>query len=415
MSDDDETINIRQLIKALEPDELGKFEGLSGMLLVNLPQADFMESFQRFAAGAPNAADVELIRTINHETYHGLQAAASGYGFDRERRLFEKLNALDELPQPQIDPKIQEIIDTLRREAGDDPELKERAERASQMMLAQRSIEWMDERAAPGDHSIYGALNPAFYRFQDELAAQEAQPNAEGLSILGVLEGSAVVYTHMLMNPTGGAQAKIEAELATLAPVYRQLYDLTCAEAGERALEVLLPAVAVALCYSEPHSAFLPVLRMLAASAPGQAMAQGRELIAKLPEIEGAGAALGTAIDVRRGDEAYRIYDKFIGALEEKQFGVGAYDVLANPEASNELRMFPFAVVTADWVQGIKGSMDQGEMIGRMALMAMVLRVGGRRKQEMAIRKAQAEWARDVLVRFIDNLPDPGAAGGTPS
>jgi hypothetical protein len=400
MSDND-TINIRQLIKALEPDELGKFEGLSGMLLLNLSQADYMAAFQRYASNAPIAADVDLIRTINHESYHGLQTAASGYGFDRQRRLFAELNSLDELPQPKIDAETQGLIDNIRTEAGDNAELKVRAERAIAMMLAQRSIEWMDARAAPGDHSIYGALHPGFYRFQDALATREAKPNADGLSIQGVLEGSAVVYTHLLMNPSGEAQAKIEAELATLPPVYRQIYDLTCAEAGERALELLLPAVAVALCYSEPHQAFLPVLRLLAASAPGEALARGRELIAKLPEIEAAGAVLGTAIDVRRGDEAYRIYDQFISELETMQFGVDAYAVLANPDASNQLRSFPFALVTSDWVQAIKGSMDSDGMIARMALMAMVLRVGGRRKEEVAVRKLQVQWARDVLGRLM--------------
>jgi len=401
MSETGDTINIRQLIKSLEPDVLGKFEPLSGLMLINMAQAEFMAAFARFAAHASSLEDRTLISTINHETYHGVQAAASGYGFDRERRLFAVFNSVDKLPDPSDDPEIKSIVAMMRAHAGDEPELKRRADRAEAVMLSKKTIEILEARAAPGDNSWSGAMHPRFFRYQQELTEREAARNAEGLSILGVLEGSAVAFTHQLMNPNGGAQAAMDAELATLPPVYQELYVLTAARVGERALELLLPAVALALCYAEPHNAYGAMLSTLAASSPGEAVACGRKALANLPAIPSAGAILGTSIQVRRDDDSYRIYDKFIHELEAERMGQDAYTVLAEPDAMNRIGVMPFALVTADGVQAANNSMTYDELVGRMFIMAMVLRVAGRRREQLEIEEFQAQWARDVIDRFM--------------
>jgi hypothetical protein len=61
------------------------------------------------------------------------------------------------------------------------------------------------------------------------VAEHEAVRNADGLSIRGVLEGSAVAWAHLVMYPDGGARAEMESELATIEPVYSELYALTAA------------------------------------------------------------------------------------------------------------------------------------------------------------------------------------------
>ena len=81
-----ETINIRQFINSLDPDVRGVFEPLSAIMRIGMPQAEYQAAFERYAANASSVEDVALIGTINHETYHAMQAAVSGYGFDQQRR-----------------------------------------------------------------------------------------------------------------------------------------------------------------------------------------------------------------------------------------------------------------------------------------------------------------------------------------
>ena len=249
-----ETINIRQFIKSLDPDVRGVFEPLSGIMRIGMPQSEYQAAFERYAAGASTIEDTALIGTINHERYHAMQAAVSGYGFDQQRRRFAVFNSFEELPDPAADPEVQSLLATLRAEAGDNPDLKRRADRAEAVLLSYCAIEMMEARAEPGDYSLWGALHPGFFRYQAELADREAVRYADGFSILGLLEGSAVAIANRLMYE-GGAQTKMEAELKTLTPVYSELYTLTQARAGTWAMVLLLPAVALALCYSEPHKA----------------------------------------------------------------------------------------------------------------------------------------------------------------
>jgi hypothetical protein len=399
-----ETVNIRQFIKSLDPDVRGVFEPLSGIMRIGMPQAEYQAAFERFASKASTAEDVALIGTINHETYHAMQAAISGYSFDQQRRRFAVLNSFDNLPDPAADPEVQSLLATLHAEAGDDPVLKRRADRAEAALVSHRAIEMLESRAAPGDYSLWGALHPSFFRYQAELAEREAARNADGLSILGLLEGSAVAFANQLMYP-GGAKAKMAAELETLTPVYRELYVLTLAHAGTRTLELLLPATALALCYEQPHNAYAPMLATLADSRPGQALEYGRKVMEALPALPVAGAKLGTSIQLRKSDDSYRIYDGFIQGIATETWGVDAYAALADPDSLNRVGSFPFALVTDDNAQALRSSMDEGEMVARLAIMAIALRVAGRRRDELTMRNFQVEWARDVLSSIVDSLP----------
>jgi hypothetical protein len=400
-----ETINIRQFIKSLEPDVRGVFEPLSGIMRIGMPQSEYQAAFERYASNASTVEDVALIGTINHETYHAMQAAVSGYGFDQQRRRLAVLNSLEELPDPAADPETRSLIATLHAEAGDDPDLKRRADRAEAVLLSHRAIETMEARAEAGDYSLWGALHPGFFRYQADLAEREAAHNADGLSISGLLEGSAVAFANQLMYPGIGATAKMEAELEILTPVYRELYALTLASAGTRTMELLLPAAALALCYTEPHNAYAPMLATLAGSQPGQALAYGRKLMEAPPALPAAGAVLGTSIQLRKDDDSYRIYDKFIHGIAAGTWGIDAYAALADPDSLNRVGSFPFALVTDDNAQALKNSMDEDEMVARLMIMAIALRVAGRRRDELQIQNLQVEWARDVLSSFAESLP----------
>ena len=396
------TIDPRVFIKQLAPDQLGMFEPLSGVMLLNISKAEFVSLTERWAAQRPTEFDAAIIRTINHETYHFAQAAASGYFFDRQCRVFTAFNTSEPMPEFRLDPQMQALADAASADNGDDPELKRRHERTMAILKGHNQIALLKARAAAGDNSVMGALMPAFFAHLKALDEAERVANADGLSILGVLEGSAVVHTHLLMHPNDDAAPHIEAELATLPPVYRELYDVTIARVGARALELLLPAVTLALRYSQPHNAYAPLLAVLAESAPGEAIDRGRSLANQLPEITDAGPHLGTAIDLRQLHD-YRIYDLVLDKLTTAHWGIDSYDFLARPAAMHAVDSFPMGLVTTD---GYLGSLDKGELAARMALMGAVLRSQSRRRAEKEFGKCQIDWGRNVIARLIgDDAP----------
>jgi hypothetical protein len=404
---DDETFDVHDLIVALDPDIKGKFDPLSGLMMLNVSQAEYMESFTRFANKTQVEDDRDLINTINHETYHGLQASASGYYYDRQRRQFATLNAYEPVSEIPIPPDVQADLDTMRKEAGADPALIARADRAEAVVRAEYAIRYYDEVAMPGDNSVFGALHPAFFRLQDQLAKEEAQPNADGLSTLAILEGSAVAFAHRIMRPNGGAEEAMIADFANTPPVYRQLYDWTgkrAASLGQtgRAFELLLPTTALALCYTQPNNAYGPLLQLLAASEPGQAIAAGQAIIAKLPEIPNAGPILGTALDVRRRDPSYKLYDKFLDALATPRWSFDAYGLLADTANMDIIDTFPFSLITSDGLDRLPSAMDFNEFAARMYLMSLVMKKFSRRLEEARVRDLQAAWARDVLINMME-------------
>ena len=219
-------------------------------------------------------------------------------------------------------------------------------------------------------------------------------------------EGSAVAFTHQLIHPKG-IQAALEAQLTELPPVYGELYALTTARVGERTLELLLPAAALALCYAEPHHAYGAMLSILAASPPGGGVAYGRTVMANPPTVPQAGTILGTAVHIRRSDDSYRVYDKFIQELEAEQEGVDAFAMLCEPDVMNRLG-FPFPLVTTDGIQQepSQWSLSGGDLGARLVIMAAVLRVRSRRREELRMQKFLTEWGRDLIERTFTSAQD---------
>ncbi len=402
MAEDDEVIDPRIFIKQLAPDQLGMFEPLSGLMLLNISRPQLVELQERYVAGAPTEFDLSMIHTINHEAYHFAQVVSSGYVFHREARLLMVLNAAEPVPEVAIEPEMQAMLDAAREEAGDDPELLLRYEQMVAMLKGHNQFTMYDQRAAQGDHSMVGALMPGFFAHMTQLAESERIASADGLSILGVLEGSAVVHAQMLMHGDEDATPYIEAELKTLPPVYSQLYELTVARTGARALELMLPAVALALRFMQPHTAYPRLLSLLEQSAPGEAIAYGRGLIERLKEISEGGHLLGTAIELRHMHDGYRVYDAVLGKLENGDWGIDSYDFLAQPKAMFSVGTFPLGIVTTD---SYLGPLEPAELAARMVLMGAVLRSQGRRKAQREFQEFQAEWARSVLNRIIGDGP----------
>jgi hypothetical protein len=284
------------------------------------------------------------------------------------------------LAQIEDDPQLKELVAILHASGSDYQPLA----RLLEVLVEFQKRMALSARALPGDNSVIGTFVPGFFRHINELVEREAVRNTDGLSIQGVLEGSAVAYAYQMMHPDGGSRAELEAELATLEPVYQELYTLTAAQVGDRVLELMLPAVALALCYAEPHHAYGPMLSALSAGAPEAILENGRKIAASLPTLPQAGAILGTAIEVRRGDDSYRVYDAFIEDLQAEREGVDAYAVLAEPAALRKLDRLPFVLATKDSFHHGAG-VTHDEMLGRTLMMSFMLRVASRRREETAL------------------------------
>ncbi len=64
------------VLPRLRADTLAQFDPVSGLLVVNIAQDEFLEAFRRFALGNAGGASV-LITSINHEPYHYFQTIRS--------------------------------------------------------------------------------------------------------------------------------------------------------------------------------------------------------------------------------------------------------------------------------------------------------------------------------------------------
>lgn len=399
MSDDDIPLDPEALIKRLAPDQLGQFEPLSGMLLLNVSEEYWQGFVRREPERTATPEDKDLCAVMDHETYHFAQAAASGYMFERQRTALRFLNAAPSPPDPLDDPRFAEMVATAREAYRDDPVQSARVERVVRLMAANRVVLTAKASAPPRDHSMSGALLPDFFSHLSQRRADEAAANAHGLSILGVIEGSAVIAAKLLRHNAEDAAGHVRDELAALPPVYSELLTVTHAHAGARTFEVALPATAVALCYARPHDAYCGLLPMFVSAPPGQAFAHGRALFEAPPAIEAAGPWLGDALAQREADDSYRVYDGFHGPLRSNEWGVGAYDLLADPHAVYRTkRQLGMAVVTrSNW----HGAFEQDELGARMYLMSVVLKALSRLRYEREFWKDVQDWGLEARHRMI--------------
>jgi hypothetical protein len=404
--DAEQYIDPNQFLKELDSDQLGLFEPLSGMMILNITEAEFQDLAKRWEANKCTEVDIDIIRTINHETYHFVQTITSGYMYDRQRRIFAELNRKPIIKKletfitllKQVPNKVLEVI--CKWVIRDDQELLHRFQNIITVLNKNALLSSWQEDARAGDYSLAGALFPHFFKYQEKLSDRETKINEDGLSIIGLIEGSAVVHAQLLMAGSENSQGQIEAELETLPPVYSQIYALTKRYCGDRTIELLLPTTALALQYTYPHNAYLTLLNLIAKSSPGDGLKIAREINSSLPDIKKAGAVLGTGIDVhRQHPKKYNIYDSVLRDLSEGKWNADSYTLLAQPEAMHLVPIFPCGLLTRNRFRGIK--MEPSELVARMYLMSIVLRVKSRRRLERQILKEQSIWGQEVLVRLF--------------
>lgn len=398
-----------QLIKELDPEQLGMFEPITGLMLLNVSHDEFLAQANRWYRNESTKSDVELIKTINHEAYHYAQTISSGYMYYRQLQLYEKLRRFP-LKQKFVGWKRKLIwlfrneipYLFLKKSLGTHPETHRRLENLKLFIQRHHQlVEWHND-ALPGDHSMAGVLLPHFFRYQKELSSNETKENEDGLSILGVLEGSAVVHTHLLMSKDiSNSLESLESELEILPKLYSQMYELTKRYCGNRSIEFILPTTALALQYTRPHDAYLPLLKTIIASNPDDPLEGGRRLSKNLPRGKFAGKVLGTAVDVHQRSHAkYMFYLEALKALAAEEWGIDSYTLLAQPEAMHRVKCFHCGLITHD---GYLGDMDKSELAMRMVIMATVLRVRSRRREERNIQKWMTNYMAERIISLLSH------------
>jgi hypothetical protein len=398
MSDD--VIELKSLIKQLPQEDLGVYEPISGLMMLNISKSAFAAASERFQQNACTDDDKRLAHTINHEAYHFAQATASGYLFRRNwalsQCLLASLKAQAER-QAADNLKFKELDEKYRANVGDDPALNRRVDRLLAMLAANELAQEWEDRAAPGDNSIAGVLLPEFFTILAEAEKIELEKNVCGLSIRGVIEGSAIVNSNFVTHSGEDCANHIEAELSTLPALYGELYYHTKSLVGERTLELLLPTAALSLCYSKPHMAYCSLLAELYQSAVGEGLEAGRRIAEALPSIEAAGPVIGNAVEARKQYDDYVPYDKIIEQLGSGAWGVSCYSFLADPTAMQPMH-FPLGIVLQD---GAMGVIEDWDLLGRLTMMAIVMRVRGRRRMQRQIHEYQMSWANEMRDRFF--------------
>jgi tetratricopeptide (TPR) repeat protein len=261
------------------------------------------------------------------------------------------------------------------------------------------------ERNAPAsDFSVVAAREPILARAFDQLWTGITLRNSEGLSTMDLVEGTAIIYEH-LMRGRDGLEDRLRAVWEVHGDTYQRAYDIAYRACGSRTLDVILPATALALRYSDPPKAFPVFLEKLKHSQPGEEIPAARALAGHPPRIPTAGRYLGTALDVRARQvynrQRYRIYDAVLDELVNRAWGVDELDLLTEPSATEKLGDFPFPMITTDKV--LRGKLEIKELVKRTVLGFLVLRTA-----------KLPRYRKEAEKRFVDRFHAAGMVAMDP-
>ena len=336
--------------------------------------------------GHSTEADNQIMRTINHEIFHFAQTVASGYMYRRQHRMFEILKATrppEALPIPDY---------------GNKPtELQQRAINVVTLVSEMDRLSALRQQAAPRDNTLAGAVNPQLFEHLRELDENEAKINGSSLSISALIEGSAAIHAEKLLRiSNSNADILVMSNLENWPPEYKTLYELTADRFGNDALELILPATALALRYSNPHEAYFDLAGRLHNRRDVDAVTAGRNLLdAGLPRIERASPCLGDANDQHKPTRQFSVYGKMLRDLARGKWGADAYSLLADPRTMLAMKKWPVAVVMNDG--GWAGDVPRDVFAARLVIMSIFLKTRSLMREERNFGKAFIEWLPTLL------------------
>ncbi|MGB6688353.1 MAG: tetratricopeptide repeat protein, partial [Terracidiphilus sp.] len=260
------------------------------------------------------------------------------------------------------------------------------------------------EKSAQTDLSLLSASMPLLAQGFDRLWAKIEATGSGGLSAIDLIEGSAIVFQHLLTEGRAGLDGNLAKAWDATGSTYRKAFEVAQAKCGARALDILLPAAALALRYSNPPEAYLVFLEKLNTSTPGGEIAAARALTSNPPEIRDAGEYLGTALDVRRmrlgRENSYSIYDDFLDNLEKRSWGFDEIELLSDPGRAQKIDSFPFVAVVKEGP--IRTQLDSGALVRRLLCASLVLRAAKLPRYRRDAEKRLMERMHPIVATLFD-------------
>jgi len=379
----------RQLIPRLPPETLAKFEEVSGLMFLNVTMEEMLAA-GKLSAPDPGSVSGEqrsiapknedwsrIFAAINHETYHYFQLIGTGYQFRHVSKVWRTL--MPRLIAHRWAQGFRDRANLIRLlvQSRMLPGWYRKAWIASEKYRRiQNLYARLRASAKPDDPSLFTALLPRLYARLDELDAPRRTRNAQGLSVMDLLEGSAVVYQYALTYSNQDWRSLLENDWSDFDDTYRRAFDFARAVCDRRAYDVILPAVALALRYERPADAYPWFVRRLTVVPPGEEVAAARALAENPSTLYEAGRHLGTAWDVRQRERRFpyllcgnfRFHDNIMKKLRDRTWEISEFDLLVDPGASARLGEYPRNFITRDFPVG------SGDSVAHIGIASILLR-----------------------------------------
>ena len=406
--------DLSYLVPRLPYDTLALFEATSGMMILNVDAKTFMQSGTNYAQNTPTPQDIELYSTINHETYHYFQTLSTGYQYLYVSEIWAALvDAGNSQVRRDAFKRWKDWITvrafklyglfrfglTLKT-----AEVKRLTGFQALIRDHQQALE--KERAAQGDLSTLAAVSPALARRFDKSWAKVTARGRGDLAAIDLIEGSAIIFEHLLTHGREGLEERLAKVWDDVGTTYRRAFDVAQEICGSRALDIILPATALALRYSDPAAAYPVILKKLNASAPGAEISTARELAARPPRIGAGVRYLGTAADVRerqRGKSQYHIYDDVLDQLQQRALGFDEIDLLSDRGPAQKVETFPFVMMVKDGPLRTN-NLDTEELTRRLVCGSLVLRSQKLPRYRKEAERRLVDRAHAALAQVIDPL-----------
>ncbi len=349
---EDSAMDIRDLQIRLSPAVGALFEPVSGIMVMNITDDEFDAMRQ--------GRDAQLEEEFAHEMYHCFQVYATGYQFRSVGQLRDVLlkeylekQSLTQASRRLVAHYWGKLYMKLALCVPKRYRFYAKARYLAKVGLQDRAE--IQQLFGSGQASVVGARFPALYNSLTKAKQQRLAAGRDGLSANDLLECSAAVYARMSLETSPANTTQILEYLDGLAETYSRALRKAVEICGERAKDIILPTVALALRYERPENAFCELARRVAESAPGEEIASAKKLAPALPPIEGAGEILGTAVESRyKIGRRFDVYAEQMDALTSNSWGIDELDLLTKPDA---IRAIPpgslgFGIKTLDGARG---------------------------------------------------------------
>jgi hypothetical protein len=402
-------------------------------MVLNVDLATFQTAAQHYASQTTTPEDIALFSTINHETYHYFQTLATGFQYSyasevwrlivdeanalqRQREIQQATNQeeekavesqLRESARKALQPKAETeaiLFKALLANLEESSALEAKRWTGFQAMLQRVQKARSSEDSAQGDFSLLAAELPSLAEGFGQLWEKIKAPGVRGLSAVDLIEGSAIVFQHLLTHGRVGLETRLASAWDEAGETYRKAFDTAQEICGARALDIILPATALALRYASPPEAYVVFLEKLKACEPGTEISAARALASTPSQIEVAGEYMGTALDVRRNqhrsDNHYPVYDDVLDKLEKRAWGFDEIELLSDRGPAQQMNEFPFVTVVKEGI--MRTDLDSTLLAQRVLCASLVLRTAKLPRYRRAAEQRVVERLHPIIASLVD-------------